>query len=473
MPKKVKKVIDVFSTVVLVLIVLMTVLLVGARLIGLQVFTVLSGSMEPAYHTGSLIYVREVEDPHTLQTGDVITYMISEETVVTHRIAGIVPDDKDPNLWRFRTKGDSNAVEDATLVHQNNVIGSPVFTIPYVGYAANYVQNPPGTYIVMTIAALLLALMFLPSLFDEEEDGEEQPEQPEKQKKVKKQKQSEAEPVELVSVEVPAAVPADDLIPEVPAAAELAEEDEEDFESFLAQLWRDAGIEDDGAAPVEPAVLEPVVEEPEQVPVFTPVAPEEPVVVEEPVAEETASVEEDWFTAPVEDAAPEEEDWFAVPVVRERPKPLLYKPFLEDEVPEVREYDRFRTVTPTRPQPVAQKPEPVVVEESKPAFVEEPVFAETPDPVADTPVIVEEPAPVFEEPVKMEETVVEAPKPAPRRPSRVTIDTTAYAREDWRGILEALKAARDAEAANETQPVPQDDLEMDFADMFDWDRRRK
>ena len=160
-------------------------------------------------------------------------------------------------------------------------------------------------------------------------------------------------------------------------------------------------------------------------------------------------------------------------VVRERPKPLLYKPFLEDEIPEVREYDRFRTVTPTRPQPVAQKPEPVVVEESKPAFVEEPVFAETPVPVADTPVIVEEPAPVFEEPVKMEETVVEAPKPAPRRPSRVTIDTTAYAREDWRGILEALKAARDAEAANETQPVPQDDLEMDFADMFDWDRRRK
>ena len=36
-------------------------LLVGVRLFGMQVFTVLSGSMEPTYQTGSLIYVKDVD----------------------------------------------------------------------------------------------------------------------------------------------------------------------------------------------------------------------------------------------------------------------------------------------------------------------------------------------------------------------------------------------------------------------------
>ena len=45
----IKKVFGVISTVLVVVVVIFAVLLVGVRLIGLQVFTVLSGSMEPAY----------------------------------------------------------------------------------------------------------------------------------------------------------------------------------------------------------------------------------------------------------------------------------------------------------------------------------------------------------------------------------------------------------------------------------------
>lgn len=169
MPKKVKKALDGFSTIVVVLIVILAVLLVGVRLVGLQVFAVLSGSMEPTYHTGSLIYVKEV-DPAELEAGDVITFMISEDTVVTHRIAGVVPDDEDPTVLRFRTKGDANDAEDATLVHEMNIIGTPVFTIPYLGYLSNYIQNPPGTYIAITIAALVLMLMFIPDLLDDDQE---------------------------------------------------------------------------------------------------------------------------------------------------------------------------------------------------------------------------------------------------------------------------------------------------------------
>lgn len=170
MGKTLKKIWSGFTTVLVVLAVALAVLLVGARLIGLQVFTVLSGSMEPAYHVGSVIYVKSV-DYTELKSGDVITFMLDESTVATHRIVEPVPDEEDPTVIRFRTKGDANEVEDARLVHYKNVIGTPVFTVPYMGYVANYIQNPPGTYVAICAGALLLLLMFLPDLFaDEDKD---------------------------------------------------------------------------------------------------------------------------------------------------------------------------------------------------------------------------------------------------------------------------------------------------------------
>ena len=165
MTRTFKKIWKCITSVLVALVVIVALLLVGARLTGLQVFTVLSGSMEPAYHVGSLIYVKDV-DPFELESGDVITFMLDENTVATHRIVEVVPDEEDDSVVRFRTKGDANENVDGSLVHYKNVIGSPVFTIPYLGYAVSYIQNPPGTYVAISAGAILLLLVFLPDLFD-------------------------------------------------------------------------------------------------------------------------------------------------------------------------------------------------------------------------------------------------------------------------------------------------------------------
>ena len=154
----IKKIWNVASSILVALVVLLALLLVGARLVGLQVFVVLSGSMEPTYHTGSLIYVKKV-DPYTIQEGQPITFMMSETTVATHRVVGIVPDEEDPTVIRFRTKGDANDAEDGGLVHYKNVIGTPVFSIPYLGYVADYIQHPPGMYVAISAGAVLLLLV--------------------------------------------------------------------------------------------------------------------------------------------------------------------------------------------------------------------------------------------------------------------------------------------------------------------------
>lgn len=164
----VKKVWGVFSTTIVVLVVIFAVLLVGARLFGIQVYSVISGSMEPEYPVGSLIYVKKV-DPSEIKVDDVITYVLPSETPSTHRVVRI---DEEKQL--FYTKGDANETEDGAPVHFKNLIGTPVFKIPYLGYVAYYIQHPPGMYIAIAAGTILLILVFLPDLFKKDKKKDEQ-----------------------------------------------------------------------------------------------------------------------------------------------------------------------------------------------------------------------------------------------------------------------------------------------------------
>ena len=166
-----KKLWSVLSTLIVIAVVALAILLAGVRIVGLTPYVVLSGSMEPNYHTGSLIYDKKV-DPFTLKEGDVITFMVSEDTLATHRIVGIVPDEDEPGTIRFRTKGDANDAEDGTLVHYKNVVGTPVFTIPYLGYFSNWITHAPGKYIAITAAVVFLILLFLPDMLKKADEAD-------------------------------------------------------------------------------------------------------------------------------------------------------------------------------------------------------------------------------------------------------------------------------------------------------------
>ena len=164
MSKSAKRIWNWISSLLVGIVVLLAIALVGVRIIGLQPYAVLSGSMEPTYHVGSLIYVKTV-DYKELQIGDPITFMISQDTVVTHRIIEVIADEEDPDTIRYFTKGDANDTPDGSSVHCKNILGKPLFSIPYLGYVSNYIQNPPGRYIAMAGGALLILLVFLPDVF--------------------------------------------------------------------------------------------------------------------------------------------------------------------------------------------------------------------------------------------------------------------------------------------------------------------
>ena len=163
-----KKAWNTFTTVLVMVMVLSAVLLMGSRLMGYRVFNVISGSMAPEYNVGDLIYVKEV-DVDTIQTGDVITFVLNEDLVVaTHRVVEIDAENK-----HFYTKGDANETVDASPVHFNNVIGMPKFRIPLLGYVSDYIQHPPGSYITLGVGLVLIAAVFLPDIIGKKKEDAE------------------------------------------------------------------------------------------------------------------------------------------------------------------------------------------------------------------------------------------------------------------------------------------------------------
>ncbi len=153
--------------------VILAALLVGSRLFGFHVFSVLSGSMEPTYHVGSVIFVRPTP-AEQIQVGQPITFLIDDNVTATHRVVEILPGEADPSELFFRTKGDANTAADGTPVYWKNVVGVPVYSIPYLGYAVNYVQHPPGLYVAIAAIAVLLLAMFLPEIFRKDDEIEDQ-----------------------------------------------------------------------------------------------------------------------------------------------------------------------------------------------------------------------------------------------------------------------------------------------------------
>ena len=155
-----KKTLRTITTILVCLAIVFAFFISIIRVFGFKVYGVLTGSMEPAYPTGSLIYVRDV-DPNTLRIGDVITFSLSPNVIATHRIVDIVADENNPNMRRFQTKGDANNSVDASLVNPTHIIGKVAFSVPYLGDIANYIQNPPGTYVAILVSGVLIFLVFL------------------------------------------------------------------------------------------------------------------------------------------------------------------------------------------------------------------------------------------------------------------------------------------------------------------------
>ncbi|WP_142255364.1 signal peptidase I SipW [Bacillus sinesaloumensis] len=130
---------------------------------GYQLKTVLSGSMEPGIKTGSIIAVKTGGDMTRFKENDVITFMEEDEKLITHRIVEVIDNGQQV---MYRTKGDNNNTEDINPVLAQNVVAEyRGFTIPYLGYFADFADSKKGTLILMIVPGILIFLYSIFSLW--------------------------------------------------------------------------------------------------------------------------------------------------------------------------------------------------------------------------------------------------------------------------------------------------------------------
>lgn len=136
---------------------------------------VVSGSMEPTYHKGDLLFLYG-ERPANINEGDVIVFHANHwpdppSEPVVHRVV-----DKQFNLgqWEFKTKGDANAVEDPGWVPGDQVIGKVVGWVPLIGWVKILLTEGNLLIPLIVIIIILLIISLLYDVIKEEEKEENQ-----------------------------------------------------------------------------------------------------------------------------------------------------------------------------------------------------------------------------------------------------------------------------------------------------------
>lgn len=124
------------------------------RFAGATPYTVLTGSMSPAYPAGTLVVVRPL-DAADVRIGDVVTYQLrsGEPAVATHRVVGVGWSATGERL--LTTRGDANPVQDTEPVRAVQLRGEVWYSLPWVG-RLNILFTPGQHQLLVRLAAAVL-----------------------------------------------------------------------------------------------------------------------------------------------------------------------------------------------------------------------------------------------------------------------------------------------------------------------------
>jgi signal peptidase len=126
---------------------------------GHQMFIVLSGSMNPSFDTGSMVFVKPTK-PSEINQGEIITFrgLGDGRQLVSHRVVSV---NNTEDGITFTTKGDANKVPDPNPVPARNLVGKVIFAVPYLGYFMNFAQTRQGIIFLVFIPAAILIMVEL------------------------------------------------------------------------------------------------------------------------------------------------------------------------------------------------------------------------------------------------------------------------------------------------------------------------
>lgn len=145
-----------FSVLILLFVIALLLPITIPKLFGYQIYSVVSGSMEPEIPVGSVVYVKEAE-PLNLVPGDIIAFT-SGDTVIIHRV---VENNKLDGI--ITTKGDANEIEDFGELRYSDVLGRVERHYPLVGQVMLICSDITGKILLLCLALCGVLLSVLAS----------------------------------------------------------------------------------------------------------------------------------------------------------------------------------------------------------------------------------------------------------------------------------------------------------------------
>ncbi|XP_011623003.1 signal peptidase complex catalytic subunit SEC11A [Amborella trichopoda] len=126
------------------------------------VVVVLSGSMEPGFKRGDILFLHMSKDP--IRTGEIVVFHVDgREIPIVHRVLK-VHEQQDTGEVDVLTKGDNNFGDDRVLyahgqlwLHQHHIMGRAVGFLPYVGWVTIMMtERPIIKYLLIGALGLLV-----------------------------------------------------------------------------------------------------------------------------------------------------------------------------------------------------------------------------------------------------------------------------------------------------------------------------
>ncbi|XP_055385154.1 signal peptidase complex catalytic subunit SEC11A [Condylostylus longicornis] len=128
------------------------------------IVVVLSGSMEPAFHRGDLLFLTNYRD-EPVRVGEIVVFKVEGRDIpIVHRVIKL--HEKEDGTVKFLTKGDNNSVDDRGLyapgqlwLNKKDIVGRARGFLPYVGMITIYMNEYPNLkYAILGILAIYVLL---------------------------------------------------------------------------------------------------------------------------------------------------------------------------------------------------------------------------------------------------------------------------------------------------------------------------
>ncbi|GAV68338.1 Peptidase_S24 domain-containing protein, partial [Cephalotus follicularis] len=126
------------------------------------VVVVLSGSMEPGFQRGDILFLHMSK--HPIRAGEIIVFNVEGGDIpIVHRVIE-VHELQDTRVADVLTKGDNNDVDDRILyahgqdwLQQSHIMGRAVGFLPYVGWVTILMtEKPIIKYVLVSLLGLLI-----------------------------------------------------------------------------------------------------------------------------------------------------------------------------------------------------------------------------------------------------------------------------------------------------------------------------